>query len=555
MAVLSSNPTLQKPVELSQEAITELGRLRSEHFDVAEVERSSIDRRGSLLFDQYRFVSEYGAVSINAYAKSLKFEYEASSMVYHVSAQLLLDVNVGAAATEEQKEARQNLVKPLAYAFAALEKWRDEHRHMTREAFIAYYREQGCMTGLRDRYLADKRTNNKKAAARKAGEPASSSAAKSPEEVVDTILANPAAKEIEALPDIATGTSGLMVYRQEGDKIRLVVLNASAGQMAELSGLAPSVLDNAPPDLRFHREMLLAGAAWVPDMLSNLTREDVPEGDEPNESYTFLPANAIYLVEGDHISIAHARREDGLIVHVEPKDYWPDYMGKRDLFLDNLTRRRVGNALTGEKDAEAFARSAHEGEAVLAERRGKTTTLTFTHKDTGETVNLIVKPRNMGSIWTYRVSTDFAPVAQATIGPDEAAQVEQNFLRELVKKGAKDRVVRVEVTDEGIRLANGKAVAIPFEADTSGTAKLGVMADDLRRALVGLYGLKREGGMTFKLDPKGLLCIEATTALAAYRVHLQAIEPERDEPTRCRTLREKVESLPKSDAAPLQAAA
>ncbi len=551
MVGVSSNSLPELPVELSNEAVAELARLQAEHASVLVVEANAIDRRGGLLFDQYRFVRAFGAVSINAYAKAHGFTYEASNLTFHVSAQSLLNINVGAATTEKEREALQNAVRPLAYALAALDKWHDEHAQMSREQFIAYYREQGCMTGLRDRYLDDKRASGKKLASK----PREVAAAQSSEEIVDTILDNPAAKEIAALPDMATGTSGLMMFRHEGDKLRLVLLNATPDQMAGLSGLAPSALDNAPADLRFHREMLLAGGAFVPDMLSNVTREEVPEGDEPNESYTLLPANAIYLVDGDHISIAHARREDGLIVQVQPRDYRPDYMGKADLFFDNLTRRRLGNALTGEMDAEAYARSAHEGEAVVAQRRGKTTTLTFTHKDTGETVNLIVKPRNMGSIWTYRVSGAFAPVAHAVLDPESAAEVERTFLRELVKKAPKDRVARIEVTSEGIRLANGKAAAMRFEAASTGTAKLGVMADDLRRALVGLYGLTREGGLTFKLDPNGLFCIEATTAFATYRVHVQAIEPERDEPTRCRTLREKVESLPKTEATPVQAAA
>lgn len=551
MHVNSSISLPELPAELSNEAVTELARLQAQHTSVLEVEANAIDRRGGLLFDQYRFVRTYGAVSINAYAKAQGFGYEASNLTFHVSAQSLLNINVDAATTNEQKEARQNAVRPLAYALAALDRWHNEHAHMDRAQFIAYYREQGCMTGLRDRYLADKRADSKKRGAATLD----AAPAQSVDEVVDTILDNPAAREIAALPGIVTGTSGLMMFRHEGEKLRLVLLNATPDQMAGLSGLAPSSLDNAPADLRFHREMLLAGTAFVPDMLSNVTREEVPEGDEPNESYTLLPANAVYLVDGDHISIAHARREDGLIVQVEPKDYRPDYMGKADLFFDNLTRRRLGNALTGEKDAGAFARSAHEGEAAVAQRRGKTTTLTFTRKDTGESVNLIVKPRKMGSIWTYRVSAAFTPVAQATLGSDAVAEVERTFLRELVKKAPKDRVARIEVTEKGIKFANGKAAAMPFEATSTGTAKLAVMADDLRRALVGLYGLPREGDVTFRLDPHGLLSIEATTTLATYRVHVQTIEAERDEPTRCRALREKVESLPKSEAEPVQAAA
>ena len=81
------------------------------------------------------------------------------------------------------------------------------------------------------------------------------------------------------------------------------------------------------------------------------------------------------------------------------------------------------------------------------------------------------------------------------------------------------------------------------------------MADDLRKALVSLCGLKRVGGMTFRLDPKGLLSIEATTVLARYRVYIQSIEPARDEPTRSRALRQRVESLPEPEASANEAAA
>lgn len=551
---VTSITTPESAVDFTDEAIAELVLLQTQSTSVVRDEENAIDRRAGLLFDQYKFVSTYGAVSINAYAKKLGFKYEAASLVYHVSAQVLLNVNVGASTTDAQREARQNAVRPTAYALAALDKWHDEHAHMSRQEFAAYYRKWRCMTGLRDRFLDDSRSNTRSGRNGRKVE-VSSQVAQSPEEIVESILDNPAAKEVKAHLDIATGKSGLMIYRNEGDKLRLVLLNASPDQMADLSGLAPSVLENAAVDLRFHRELLLAGAAFVPDMLSTLTREEVPEGDEPNESYTLLPANAVYLVECDHLSIAHGRREDGLIVQVEPRIYRPDYMGKSDLFIDNLTRRRLSKALTGEKDAEVFARSAQDGEAASVQRNGHTTTLTFTNKDTGGTVNLIVKPRNMGDVWTYRVSLNFAPVAQAVLDPKQTMEVERSFLRELVKKAPKDRVACVEVTDAGIRLTNGKAAAMPFKADTRGSTKLSVMAEDLRRALVGLYDLSRDDSMTFELDPKGLLCIQAMTPLATYRVFVQAIEQERDEPTRSRALRDKVESLLNSNAAVVPAAA
>ncbi|MEC7931907.1 MAG: zinc ribbon domain-containing protein, partial [Pseudomonadota bacterium] len=115
MVGVSSNSLPELPVELSNEAVAELARLQAEHASVLVVEANAIDRRGGLLFDQYRFVRAFGAVSINAYAKAHGFTYEASNLTFHVSAQSLLNINVGAATTEKEREALQNAVRPLAY--------------------------------------------------------------------------------------------------------------------------------------------------------------------------------------------------------------------------------------------------------------------------------------------------------------------------------------------------------------------------------------------------------------------------------------------------------
>jgi hypothetical protein len=74
------------------------------------------------------------------------------------------------------------------------------------------------------------------------------------------------------------------------------------------------------------------------------------------------------------------------------------------------------------------------------------------------------------------------------------------------------------------------------------------MLHDLRQAMVGLLGLSRQGGLTWRADPNGLLLIEAATDVATYRVFIQTLEPNRDQPTRSRTLRERVESLSQLEA-------
>jgi hypothetical protein len=121
-------------------------------------------------------------------------------------------------------------------------------------------------------------------------------------------------------------------------------------------------------------------------------------------------------------------------------------------------------------------------------------------------------------------------------------------------KQQKDRPVTVTVGAKGIGLANGKAPAAQFDAEVQGTAKAQVMLADLRRAMVGLMGLPMTGGLRWELDPKGLLLIEAQTEEAAVRVFIQTLEPNRDQPTRSRALRERVVSLPKGDTPTADAA-
>jgi len=293
----------------------------------------------------------------------------------------------------------------------------------------------------------------------------------------------------------------------------------------------------------------MAGAAFVPDIVSKVTKEAVPEGDEPNDTYTWLPAFGMYLVEDGHFSIAHGRMDDGLIVQVVPRNIDLGYSLVGEKFIDSLTRRRTLDELIGETNAADFAASASSSTGYAMTRVDEKTTLTFTQKTGGKSVNLIVKRREMGSVWTYRVGPAFAPIAQAVVDTDGATAIRTAFMKELYKKAPDDRAVTVEVTAKGLKLANGKAAAMPFDGMATGASKVRVMLVDIRHALECLFDLPVVSDMTWKVDPKGLLLIEAATDLATYRVYVQTLEENRDTAIRARALRERAESLPKAEAA------
>ncbi|HEX7853462.1 MAG TPA: hypothetical protein VF503_07170 [Sphingobium sp.] len=536
-----------RPKLLTAADQAELLQLQNRMVAVAAREGRAVAARALLLRSQDAFILRHGIVSVTQHAKDNGFVYEAKSLAFHLAAQLLLNIDINKAA-EADKESLRSEVAMLARALAALDVRASEHRHLGDDAFVMWYEKQGRISGLAKSYLTSKRQdnapNNRKADAE---------TALSPDEQVEAIFDNPAAVEIDALAGIPTGQEGLFMYRQEGDKLRLIPLTAPQAKLIELAGLAPNPLTNAAKDLLFHRQMLLAGAAFVPDEMSGVTVEEVPVGDVANDTYTMLPANGTYLVEQGHISIAHARRDDGLIVQVSPKDFDPGYALIGDTYFDNRTRRRLGAALLGEADAAQFALSAVDGVAAKISGSGKSRTLTFTHKASGAKVNLIVKPRNMGTVWTYRVSSAFAPTAQAIMDDAAVTNFDATFVKALLKKQP-ERVVTIAIGDGSISFANGTAAPLACDASITGTAKAQVLLSELRRAAVGLLALPITGGLTWKLDPNGLLLVEASSDVALFRVFIQTLEANRDQPTRERTLRERVESLPRPEASNADAA-
>lgn len=539
------------PVSLTDTDQAELLRLQGRVRGVEAREGRAVKGRALLLRQQYRFIRKHGAISLTHHARNNGFEYEATSLVYHVSAQLLLNKNVSAA-PDADKEAVRNEASQLARAIAAMEQLHHAHNDLADDEFVTWYQSMGHISGLAQKYLEAKRTE-KKASMISNMEEAERGAEKTPAEQVDEMFDTFGTVEIDALAGIPSGQEGLFAYRNEGGRLRLIPLTASKDTIIGLAGFAACPLAGMPVDLRFYRELFMAGAAFVPDELSNVPIEEVPEGDVPNQSYDMLPAYAMYLVERDRFSIAHARRDDGLILEVVPS-IDVGYSMKGDCFIDNLTRRRLAERLLGEANAAQFGSAPVDGFAAPLKIAGQTKTLTFTGKTDGKAVNLIIKPRRIGAIWTFRVARAFSPVSSAMMSPATVLAFDDAFMKVLLKK-QKDRPVTVTIGRGKISLANDRAAALPFEAVVQGSAKVQVMLYDLRRAMVGLLGLSRQGGLTWSVDPNGLLMVEAATDLATYRAFIQTLEPNRDQPTRSRTLRERVESLPQPDASPAVAAA
>lgn len=279
---------------LTDEQVDELAQLQARLAGVEAQEATSITQRALLLRAQHRFIARYGVGTLAHHAEKVGFAYKPSTLAYSLPAQLVLNKDI-AGASEAVKPSMRNEVAQTARALAELARLDAEHDHLTDDEFVAWYREKGQITGLSKSYLA-----NQKGSVPKGSEQAAS--VQLSEQVVETMLGNPAAIEVEFLPGVGCGQQGVFVYRNEGATTRILPLNLSLDAIAALSGYTPCPMASWPNDLRFWREMLLAGEKFVPDESSNIPTVDVPEGDEPNASYDMLPANGIYLVERERIS-------------------------------------------------------------------------------------------------------------------------------------------------------------------------------------------------------------------------------------------------------------
>lgn len=526
--------------ELTDEGKAEVAELQRRVAGVEAQEAGSNVQRALLLRAQNQCIAKHGVLTLAHHAENVGFKYKPTTLAHSLPLQLLLNKNIDKASGAERTQM-QNEVAQTARASAELERRQNEHAHLTDEQFVDWYKENGNITGLAKSYLKSQKS-------KKAASSNQSDQAETPEQIVDGMLENTAATDVPSLPGINYGQQGVLLYRNDGETTRLLRLDLSMDAIAALAGFAPCPMTAWPMDLRFWREILIAGEWFVPDETSNVPTVDVPEGDVANSSYPMLPSNGIYLVAHEQISVAHARRDDGLIVQIVPREEIAlGFPLTGDCFIDNLTRHRVLKELRGQSDADQFAKNASDGVAAPVTIKGKVTTLAFTTKGQKKPVNLIVKPRDIGSIWTYRVKESFAPVAKAIMSAEQTDDFKARFMP-LASKKQKDRQVKIAIAKGEMRLAVDKAAHVPIAAATEGATKAEVMLSDFQRALVGLFDLPLVTGLTWHLDPNGLLMVEASTEVATYRVFMQTLEDNRGQLTPSRALRERVESLPKPDA-------
>ena len=448
--------------DLTAEQVAELAQLQSKVSGVEAQEATSITQRALLLRAQHRFIAKYGVGTLAHHAEKNGFSYKPTKLAYSLPAQLVLNKNVDDAPEAVQPSMR-NEVAQTARALAELARLNAEHDHLTDDEFVNWYRDKGQMTGLSKSYLADQKGSAAKAS------PQAPDAVR-PEQVVGTMLDNSAAMEVEFLPGVGCGQLGLLLYRNEGATTRILPLNLSVDAIAALSGYTPCPMASWPTDLRFWREVLITGERFVPDEMSDIPTEDVPEGDEANASYDMLPANGVYLVERGVISIAHSRRDDGLIVEIAPRvDIELGFSLTGECFIDNLTRRRLASRLRGQADADAFARSASDGVAAPVTIRGKSKTLAFIAEGEKKPVNLILKPREIGTIWTYRSTLIPSEAIKADMSGDQVKAFTADFMQ-LAAKKQKDRPVKLAIAKGKMSFAIDKAAAVDVAATPEGAA-------------------------------------------------------------------------------------
>lgn len=176
--------------------------------------------------------------------------------------------------------------------------------------------------------------------------------------------------------------------------------------------------------------------------------------------------------------------------------------------------------------------------AIKVEDEGDRVRVKFTHS--GKKLNgQLALPllSDFGTNWTSRVG-EFNPAADAAMDEAAVAEFRSTFLQMLAGKGKIDAQVTITVEDGKIAFKRDKAKSISFAAEVLGSASARVMQSDLLAAIPSLLMLEPYGGLSWELDPEGLLMVEISTDAAIVRAYVQTLEEGRD--TRSRKLLERV---------------
>ena len=499
----------------------ELTQLQQEFRDVQDIGIPYHRGRASNFRAQHNWVSSIGKDAVSKHAETiLGMKSEARTLSYVMAAQAVTGINVYAEKDVQKRHALHNQVTPVAKMLEALAHFRDKHQHLTDEEFIDWYFAMGKWSGLWDAYKADTKTTS-------SDSPGTSKANKEEdaehvEATIHSMFDDPAVKTIKSL-DLTPGTVSLFVVRSEGDAASAVPLSVTPAFIASLAGALPDPLNSAPDDLLFWRELITVGERIIPDAVSEVPVTPVAADDVVNESTPKLASHAFFLVRDGKFSIASGRNHDTLVVEVTPVA--PGKLGLNlhtDGFLNNRSRRVMDSRLTEPRTCAGFIPKKEGEKATRVTSEGEKATVEFKHRDRKLSGRLIVTPRSdMGSAWTYCVD-GFKPKAQYGLGGQAVADFKAGFLTKAAKKPLP---ITVAFTDTGVSFKHGKADALTYPADVSGSSgeSVTVVHGDFMRAVSGLMDAQLVAGLVWAVDPRGLLMVEGKTEHATFRVYVQTL--------------------------------
>ena len=533
--------------ELSDAEKAVLVTLRGNFLEV-EGKGETFNRARALSFrGQHKFVRAVGRSNLESHAtETLKWTTKARTLTFALAASVIIDVNVYGATNEKDRADRHARVAPVAKMLEALAYYSSDHEALNDEAFIKWYDEKGKFEGIWREYKKANPTTAKASDTDGEGKV---------EDIIATMLANPAAFEVKNGLNLPAGTVSIFVAQGEGTSARLVPMNVTPAFVASLAGNAPDPLDSAPTDLRFWRELLMTGETIIPDTLSDLPAVEIAPDDVVNATTPMLASYAMFMVRDGKISVASARDHDTLVLEVTPMRDVRDDLNvsfARDGFINNRSRRVTSKRLIASTTCAGFIPERKTGKSDEEQSATKVTsadgkaTIAFKHRDRRFNSNLVIAPRSsLGSNWTYRVA-GFSDAVNCEMTAEPLCEFADTLA--LIAKAKKDHPIAVSIDDAGVSFAVGKAAARHHAGQAQGKASVKVDRGDLVRAVSGLMATDQVVTLNWYIDARGLLAVETTTMTATHRVYIQTL---REDGVRHRTLLSLVQA---EDAAVAKAA-
>jgi hypothetical protein len=535
---------LSVPAPLSVHQLAELKSAQSDEQTVFAAGTAYQRSRAIAYLNRHKFVVSVSVEAL-AYHVEKQMDYKVDGLRltgeerdFQVCAMGILQLDVLRETEKAAKADQNNRINDLRRALQGLAHFADELLIMTDEEFIAWFAEKGGVDGIHREF----RAANPVEAEPERNDKAIKSA-------IDGMIANTSAVEVDNI----SGETGvrLFVARAEGDKLRMVPLDANPDFIASLSDRTPDPMTNAPSRVVAFRELLVTASRIIPDAMSDIPKRPLRAGEKVSDSTVMLPANQIICVRDGMFSVAASRVEDTMILEADPQDEVLRRYLVSEGFIDTMTRKNMLTKLEPTTSAAgltgvviADAESKNGPEVRISFERG-------TGKVDGQ---LIVKSMNrMGGVFTWRVKA-FHPTAVAHMGAAERQAISSRFLKQVVKS-REDLAISVAISSKGIGLQLGAAKVETFAVDeVGGDETVRVPKADFLRALNGLLALPLEDDLVWSIDKNSWLRIQAYTASATYRVFIQTLRKEKDPKLQVRE-RALLERVSRTESADLSAAA